>query len=76
MTGEPVDVNGQSLDGPTLLREVRRVGSVEVEPPPVPETDQQRKQRDRKTTSEPPAANHRCPRRPSSRIPALRRARR
>jgi hypothetical protein len=46
LTGEPVDVNGQSLDATSLMREVRSVGVIEVEPPPVPETDEQRKRRE------------------------------
>lgn len=59
LTGEPVDVNGDSLDARRLLPELKPVARVEIQPPPPPETSEQRERRlkdedARKARGEPP----------------------
>lgn len=59
LTGEPVDVNGDSLDARRLLLEVKPVGRLDVQPPPPPETAQERERRlkaedERRARGEPP----------------------
>lgn len=47
LTGDPVDVNGDSLDARRLMQEVKPVARAEVQPPPPPETDEERERRER-----------------------------
>lgn len=59
ITGEPVDVNGDSLDARRLMLEVKPVARLEVQPPPPPETAEQRERRmkeedERRARGEPP----------------------
>lgn len=59
ITGEPVDINGDSLDARRLMLEVKPVGRLDVQPPPPPETPEQRDRRmkeedERRARGEPP----------------------
>ncbi len=59
ITGEPGDVNGDSLDARRLMEVLAPVGRLEVQPPPPPETADERERRikaedERKARGEPP----------------------
>ncbi len=59
LTGEPVDVNGESLDARRLMLEVKQVARLEIQPPPPPETGEERERRmkeedERHARGEPP----------------------
>lgn len=59
ITGEPVDVNGDSLDARRLMQVVKPVARLDVQPPPPPETPEERERRikdedERRARGEPP----------------------
>ena len=59
LTGEPVDVNGTSLDATSLSEEADVIASIEIAPPPPPESEDDREKREkaekeREATGAPP----------------------